>query len=158
MRVSTRHRHYLSMVMTVTASGMLLAACGGGTAGSGAAEPGFVPTGSPITAMSAMPSMAGTSGPVASSAAATQTAAGATAVAIQNFAFSPATVSVKVGSTVTWTNKDSEAHNVTTPSGPLHSPTMQPGAVFSYTFTAAGTFHYLCTIHPFMTATVTVTT
>jgi amicyanin len=155
MRASARQRHYALMTVTLAATEIVLAAC----AGSGSAQPGFVPTGSPIQAMPSMPSMAGTSAPVApSSSAASQTAAsGVTAVAIQNFAFSPATVSVKVGSTVTWTNKDGEAHNVTTSSGPLHSPTMQPGAVFSYTFTTAGTYRYLCTIHPFMTATVTVT-
>jgi plastocyanin len=46
---------------------------------------------------------------------------------------------------------------VTTSNGPLHSPTMQAGATFRYTFAAVGTFNYLCTIHPFMTAVVTVT-
>jgi plastocyanin len=41
--------------------------------------------------------------------------------------------------------------------GPLNSPAMNTGATFSYTFTKVGTYRYLCAIHPFMTATVTVT-
>ncbi|WP_050997403.1 MULTISPECIES: plastocyanin/azurin family copper-binding protein [Frankia] len=79
-------------------------------------------------------------------------------VAIQNFAFSPATVTVKVGTTVTWTNQDSEPHTVTAKSGPgPDSPTLDQGATYQYTFTKAGQYAYLCTIHPFMVGTVVVT-
>jgi plastocyanin len=79
-------------------------------------------------------------------------------VAIQNFAFSPATVTVKSGTTITWTNRDSDAHTVTAmPAGSFHSPTLNTGQSFQYTFTTPGRFDYLCTIHPFMTATVVVT-
>jgi plastocyanin len=78
-------------------------------------------------------------------------------VAIQNFAFSPTTVTVKAGSTVTWTNRDQDAHTVTAMSGPFHSPTLTTGQSFRYTFTTPGRYDYLCTIHPFMTATVVVT-
>ncbi|MER6533194.1 cupredoxin family copper-binding protein [Streptomyces sp900105755] len=82
-----------------------------------------------------------------------------TAVAIKNFAFAPATLKVPVGTTVTWTNEDSEAHTVTStgPGGPLHSAALGTHAAFSHTFTKPGTYAYLCTIHPFMTATVEVT-
>ncbi|MFF4836605.1 cupredoxin family copper-binding protein [Streptomyces sp. NPDC001315] len=81
------------------------------------------------------------------------------AVAIRNFAFSPATLKVKAGTTVTWTNQDSDAHTVTSAGsgGPLHSAALATHATFSYTFTKPGTYAYLCTIHPFMTATVEVT-
>lgn len=96
-----------------------------------------------------------------SSAAASAPAApvSGTTVAITNFAFSPASLSVKVGTKVTWTNKDGDAHTVTSTGsgGPLNSPAMATSDTFSYTFTTAGTFNYLCTIHPFMTAVVTVT-
>ena len=79
-------------------------------------------------------------------------------VAIQNFAFSPATVTVKAGTTITWTNRDFDAHTVTAMSaGSFHSPTLNTGQSFQHTFTTLGRFGYLCTIHPFMTATVVVT-
>ncbi len=81
------------------------------------------------------------------------------AVAIENFAFSPATLKVKAGTTVTWTNQDTDAHTVTSAGsgGPLHSPALATHATYSYRFTKPGTYAYLCTIHPFMTATVEVT-
>lgn len=81
------------------------------------------------------------------------------AVAIKNFAFSPATLKVKVGTTVTWTNQDTDDHTVTSAptGGPLQSAALATHAAYSYTFTKPGTYAYLCTIHPFMTATVEVT-
>jgi plastocyanin len=81
------------------------------------------------------------------------------AVTIMGYSFSPATLSVPVGTTVTWTNHDAAPHNVVSsgPGGPLHSPTLQQGQSWSYTFTTAGTFTYYCSIHPDMTGTVTVT-
>ncbi|MGW3513755.1 plastocyanin/azurin family copper-binding protein [Streptomyces sp. NPDC000994] len=81
------------------------------------------------------------------------------AVAIKNFAFAPATLKVKAGTTVTWTNQDTDAHTVTSAGsgGPLHSAALATHATYRYTFTKPGTYHYLCTIHPFMTATVEVT-
>jgi plastocyanin len=80
-------------------------------------------------------------------------------VAIKNFAFAPGKLVVKVGTTVTWTNQDTDAHTVTSTGsgGPLKSAALGTGGTFSYTFTKPGTYDYLCTIHPFMTATVTVT-
>jgi plastocyanin len=79
------------------------------------------------------------------------------AVSIQNFAFSPATVTVKVGTTITWTNRDQDAHTVTATKRSFHSATLNTGDTFRHTFTTPGTYQYLCTIHPFMTATVVVT-
>ncbi|WP_031160792.1 plastocyanin/azurin family copper-binding protein [Streptomyces durhamensis] len=80
-------------------------------------------------------------------------------VAIKNFAFSPATLKVKAGTTVAWTNQDTDAHTVTSAGsgGPMHSVALATHATYSYTFTKPGTYAYLCTIHPFMTATVEVT-
>ncbi|MEU1529763.1 cupredoxin domain-containing protein [Streptomyces fagopyri] len=82
-----------------------------------------------------------------------------TAVAIKNFAFFPATLKVKAGTTVTWTNQDTDAHTVTSAGsgGPLRSAALNTRATYRYTFTKPGTYAYLCTIHPFMTATVEVT-
>jgi plastocyanin len=80
-------------------------------------------------------------------------------VAIDNFAFSPASITVKKGTTVTWTNKDSAAHTVTEnddQKGP-DSGDLAQGKTYSFTFDTVGTFKYHCTIHPDMTGTVTVT-
>jgi amicyanin len=79
------------------------------------------------------------------------------AVTIQNFAFSPATVTIKAGTTLTWTNRDQDPHTVSAMSGAFRSPTLNTGQSYQYTFTTPGHFDYLCTIHPFMTATVVVT-
>jgi plastocyanin len=94
----------------------------------------------------------------------TSAAAGATssppssaaAEAINNFAFSPETITVKVGSAVTWTNQDPFAHSVKSADGSFVSQDLEQGQTFSATFTTAGTFAYICGIHTFMTGTVVV--
>ena len=78
-------------------------------------------------------------------------------VNIDGFAFAPATLTVAVGTTVTWTNRDEEPHTVAASDGSFHSPGMGTGATFTHTFTAAGTFDYVCSIHPMMRGTVVVT-
>jgi plastocyanin len=77
-------------------------------------------------------------------------------VTIQNFAFSPATITVTVGTTVTWTNNDGATHTVTSDTGVFDSGNMANGKTYSRTFSQAGTFTYHCTIHPNMKATVIV--
>jgi plastocyanin len=78
-------------------------------------------------------------------------------VNIKNFAFEPAALNVKVGTTVTWTNNDSVAHTVTSDSGNLlNSPTLSPGESFSFTFTSAGSVAYHCNIHQTMKGVVVV--
>jgi plastocyanin len=71
-------------------------------------------------------------------------------VKYQNIAISPANITVKVGSTVKWTNFDQVNHNVTVSSGPVtfHSSDFGAGGTFSMKLTKPGTYHYLCTIHP----------
>jgi plastocyanin len=81
------------------------------------------------------------------------------AVSINNFAFNPQSVTVKKGTTVTWTNQDSSAHTVTAnngSSGP-NSDELSNVQTYSFTFNETGTFTYHCTLHPEMTGTVTVT-
>jgi len=79
-------------------------------------------------------------------------------VAISSFAFDPATLTVKKGTTVTWTNKDSTAHTVTADSGTgPSSGHLSQGQTYSYKFDTVGTFKYHCAIHTDMTGTVTVT-
>lgn len=80
----------------------------------------------------------------------------AMAISIQNYAFQPATLSVPVGTTVTWTNNDMVAHTSTSDTRVWDSGTVAPGQSFSYTFSQAGTFPYHCMIHPFMRGTVVV--
>lgn len=77
-------------------------------------------------------------------------------VTIQGFAFSPASLSVKKGDTVIWTNKDSAGHTVTGNNGGPSSPTIGTNETYSYTFNSAGTFSYHCAPHPNMTGTVVV--
>ena len=84
-------------------------------------------------------------------------AASTVSVEISNFSFQPASVTIQVGDTVTWTNLDSAAHTATdTGSGSLFDGVMNQGESFSYTFTQPGTFDYVCTFHPQMTGTVVV--
>ena len=84
-------------------------------------------------------------------------AVGVTQVQIVNFAYTPANIQVKSGTTVTWTNQDTAPHTVTFKNGMKDSGVLQQGQSFSYTFTTPGTYQYYCTVHPYMVATVTVT-
>ncbi|MGW2248804.1 plastocyanin/azurin family copper-binding protein [Kitasatospora sp. NPDC001660] len=146
----------------------LLSACGGSSPKpSGALSPG------PGQTLAGFPGASGTSGTVAVSAppSASSTSpataggqpsapAAANAVTIQNFAFSPPALTVKVGTKVTWTNTDPDTHTVTSKQGsggPLQSAALATNDTYSYTFTQPGTYPYFCSIHPFMTATVEVT-
>lgn len=107
--------------------------------------------------MSAMPSMSeAPGGPTAPATGPAARVAG-NAVSIDDFAFIPATLTVAAGSTVTWTNHDEEPHTVAASDGSFHSPGMGSQGTYSHTFPAAGRFDYICSIHPFMHATVVVT-
>ena len=77
-------------------------------------------------------------------------------VNLSGFAFSPASLTVAAGTTVTWTNKDSVTHTVTSDSGAFDSGNLAPGGMFSFTFKQAGAYKYHCAIHTYMTATITV--
>ena len=103
--------------------------------------------------MSSMPAMGST--PSAPTSAAPPVAG--TTVNITNFAFAPANLSVKVGDTVTWTNKDEDPHTVVADGDAFRSQVLGSGGTYSFTFPAAGTFAYVCSIHPFMRGTVVVT-
>ena len=84
----------------------------------------------------------------------TGAAPSAVSVSLQNTAFNPADITVAVGGTVTFTNKDPMAHTVA--GDGWASGTLAFGATFSHMFTTAGSFPIRCTIHPSMTANVTV--
>lgn len=79
-------------------------------------------------------------------------------VEIEDFAYTPSTITVKKGTTVTWTNKDAMVHTVTSDSGSqMDSGNMSEGDTYSVTFDEAGTFTYHCVPHPQMKGTVIVT-
>lgn len=80
------------------------------------------------------------------------------AVKIQNFAFSPATITLVIGvnNTVTWTNMDSVIHTVTADGGTFGSNDLSNGQTFTFTFTTPGSYGYHCSIHTYMKGTVIV--
>ena len=89
----------------------------------------------------------------------TPAASTSNSVTIENFAFSPAAITVKKGTTVTWTNKDSAMHTVTETDGQdgPKSGDLATGKSYTFTFDKVGTYKYDCSIHTSMTGTVTVT-
>jgi plastocyanin len=83
--------------------------------------------------------------------------AGGAEVSMEDIAFQPAEVTVSAGDTVTWTNNDSAGHDVTADSFSSGEPgAMANGDTFEHTFEEAGTFDYVCTVHPGMEGTVVV--
>ncbi len=79
-------------------------------------------------------------------------------VKIDNFSFGPSTLTVAVGTTVSWTNRDDIPHTVASSDDPkaFKSKVLDTDEKFSFTFTKAGTYPYFCSIHPKMTAKVVV--
>ena len=80
----------------------------------------------------------------------------ANTIVIKNFDFAPMAITVAAGTTVSWTNKDGEPHTVTSLDGLFRSGALDTGDSFSFKFDKPGVYKYLCSIHPRMTATVTV--
>ena len=78
-----------------------------------------------------------------------------TNITIDNFTFTPAELTVKVGTTVTWTNHDDIPHAIVS-AGKFRSKTLDTDNSFSFTFTAAGDYKYFCSLHPHMTGTIKV--
>jgi len=132
-------RWVMVSLVLILALGLVATACGGGSSTTTTAAGGATTT---------------------SAGGATTTSAagggGGAQVTIQNFSFSPASVTVKVGDTVTWTNQDSSTHTVVADNGEFKSGNLGNGATFSFTFSAAGTFAYHCSIHSTMKGTVVV--
>ncbi len=89
-------------------------------------------------------------------AAIDQASAANAEVKIDNFVFGPQTLTVPVGATVTWTNKDDIPHTTVSTDGVFKSKVMDTDEKFSYTFTKAGTYSYFCSVHPKMTGKVVV--
>jgi len=79
-----------------------------------------------------------------------------TEVKIDNFSFGPATLTVPVGTSVTWANRDDIPHTVVSTEGVFKSKVLDTDEKFAYTFSKAGTYPYFCSIHPKMTGKVIV--
>ena len=77
-------------------------------------------------------------------------------VKIDNFSFGPETLTVPVGTTVTWTNRDDIPHTVVSTDGVFKSKVRDTDEKFSYTFAKAGTYPYYCSVHPKMTGKIVV--
>jgi len=85
------------------------------------------------------------------------------AITIQNYAFSPASVTIPVGTTVTWTNQDRVSHTIVNEGTSkfvigqkFKSNSLGNGETYSFTFDEAGTYPYYCSLHPSMRGTITV--
>lgn len=130
-----------SVATGLAMAGLLLAGCGS----SAQAAP------APAPATDTMPGMA-----MAPSSATAANSADAK-VLIDSYKFGPDKLTVPVGTTVTWTNNDTDEHTVVAKDDSFRSGSLAKGQSFRYTFTKAGSYDYLCSIHPFMVATVVVT-
>lgn len=87
-----------------------------------------------------------------------QDKAGTSEVKIDNFSFSPQALTVAVGTTVTWTNRDDIPHTVVSTDDPkaFKSKVLDTDEKFSFTFSKPGSYAYFCSVHPKMTGKVTV--
>ena len=77
-------------------------------------------------------------------------------VKVDNFSFGPATLTVAVGTTVTWTNRDDIPHTIVSTDKVFKSKVLDTDEKFSFTFSKAGAYPYFCSIHPKMTGSVVV--
>jgi plastocyanin len=130
----------------VAVSTVTLAACGASAAGTRS-----TPTPSAPARTRATPRPGAVTG-------ATHAPAATAVVGIVDFAFIPAALTVKAGTTVAWTNKDTIAHTVDFMTGGISSSALNQNEQFTHTFATPGTYGYICSIHPFMHGSVTVTT
>jgi plastocyanin len=89
-------------------------------------------------------------------ATAADSPAASTIVMARDFMFAPAALTVGVGATVTWTNKDDEPHTVVSDGGLFRSGALDTGESFSFRFDRPGTYRYVCSIHPRMVGTIVV--
>jgi plastocyanin len=78
------------------------------------------------------------------------------AVAIQNFTFAPAILTVPAGTTVVWKNEDDSPHRIGDRTGTLKSAALDDGDTYSHTFATSGEYAYICTLHPYMRGKIIV--
>jgi plastocyanin len=142
-------RRVVGAFAAVTLAVALVTACSSSSkpsAGGGSSTAG----GSASSSMS-MPMSGSDSGSGSGSAA-----TGTNMVEVKNFAFSPASLTVPVGTTVTWKFDDSADHTVSSDDKSFVSQALSGGKTYTHTFTKAGTYPYICSIHQFMKGTIVV--
>lgn len=114
----------------------------------------------PVTALLAAAVLAGCgsddAGPGTSTPATPSGGVAADAIDIEDFSYKPKDAVVKVGQKIVWTNQDTAPHDVVADDGSFESETLEQGDEFAYTAEKAGSFPYICSIHPTMKATLTV--
>ena len=95
-------------------------------------------------------------GGIASAEAATPAAK--PTITIDGYAFHPATLTVKKGAAVIWVNKDDDVHTIKSTGGPeaFNSPALDSGTQFGFVFHRAGTYRYICSVHPYMHGVIVV--
>ena len=79
-----------------------------------------------------------------------------TKLEIDNFSFSPQRITVKPGTTVTWTNEDDTPHAVASSTTMFKSKALDTNDSFAFSFTTPGVYEYFCSLHPYMTGTIVV--
>jgi plastocyanin len=109
-----------------------------------------------VSAPSAKAKMLALADSTLASGTAVASAAGGSEVVIKDFMFTPTSLPVQAGATVTWMNKDEEPHTVISDTGLFHSAAMDTNDSFSFKFDKAGTYHFTCSIHPRMIGTIVV--
>jgi plastocyanin len=100
--------------------------------------------------------VAATPGVLSAGDMAVQAGAQAAAIQIDNFHYTPPSLVVAPGTTVTWTNADDSPHTVREKDGKFKSAPLDTDDTFSQTFTASGEYEYFCSIHPYMTGKIVV--
>jgi plastocyanin len=145
-----------TLILPLLAVAAIAAGCGSDSSSStaGYGEPTAAATG---TAAPAKAAATATATADAAQAPADNAAADPIAVDIADFAFAPKQIKAKVGQTITFTNKDSAPHTATATDGAkFDSGQLDQGKSFSYTAKKAGTIQFVCSFHPNMTGTITV--
>jgi plastocyanin len=154
----------LAVVVVAAVGGIGVSLAAGGSGGAAmaahAAPAGPKPAATPSTTVPPPTTTAPPPAPVASAPAVNPApaVAGTVDVRIVNFKFTPAMMTIRSGTTVTWTNNDAVGHTVNFHGRGINSPSvLNQGDKFSHTFSTPGTYAYICDIHPFMHGTIVVT-
>jgi plastocyanin len=134
-------RRLLISTGATAAAVVLVAACSSSKSGGG--SPSSTPPANASTAASA------------ASGGSTATSKDVT-VDVRNFTFTPGDLTVTVGTKVTWKFDDSTSHTVKADNGAFTSSALNGGKTYSFTFNSAGTYNYICSIHPYMKGAITV--
>ncbi len=135
LSASDRPRRALVVLVALIAVTAVASACGSSSNGGGASTPASA---------------------AANTASGGAPAASGSTVEINNFMFMPASLTVAVGTAVTWKFDDSTDHTVAADDNSFTSPPLGKGKTYTHTFKTAGTVKYHCSIHPFMTGTIIV--